>query len=377
MKLKSAILTVSLIALMLSVSQIATAFTASYASVTDLYVPAKPGLLAIGRTAHGATFVWNAQGARYNPPVRPPGVQLFPQRPSPIPPVRYPIATPSSNKPVVPGFWDPNRKVNPKGPANGDRRYTTKQDFRFSIPRTTRLLDGFGRPLGTIAPGTKVQINKGAEKVMIGPKGKPIVFELVLGAKLKDPSGGSAIVYGTGLVPRSKIPDLSQQQLHLPKAVKVKGPTTPYLITGGNPKDKDLGSFNRQTKEFVPYKFLDRKTGRGYNVAHRESSDYVARPLGKQKAYVNVLSKLPGRGGTATSVYKISKNNPVIFHRLKDVSSKSVKLYEKDGAYTGKKMKFLKGYVVDPKTHQKTVGWVAEKAVTPKPKPKSKKGSKS
>lgn len=271
-------------------------------------------------------------------------------------------------------YFDPFRAINPNGPARGNPKSTTRQDFRFTIRPNTPVRDGRGNLLGTIAPGHQVQINKGAEKVMVGPDGKRHVYELVLGAKLN--AVANSKVYGSGLVRRSAIPVQDRPALHLAKPKPVKGPTTAYSITGGNPKDPDLWYLNDKHK-LVPYKFGTGKPARGYTVPHRQGTDYVARPLDKndpkKNAYVNVLSRLPGKGGTATSVFKVDKDHPITFQRLKNVPSKTVKLFEAGKTTPGKPMKFLKGYVVDPKTKQKTLGWVAEKAVKPKSTPKAQK----
>jgi hypothetical protein len=315
------------------------------------------------------------------PPVRLP---LPPRQPILTPVVRNPLATSSSRSAVSTRYWDPNRAVNPNGPAQGNPMRTTRRDFRFPARDNTPLRDGRGNLLGTLAPGTRIQINKGAEKVMVGPDGRRHVYELVLGARLNDPARGSANskIYGSGLIRRSAIPVQDRPTLRLPKPQRVTGPTTAYSLTGGRPKDTDLGYFNSK-HEFVPYKFGNGKPPRGYSkqTPHRESTDYVARPIGpknsQQKSYVNVLSKLPGSGGTATTVYKVDKLHPVTFHRLRDVPAKSVKLYKPGGAEPMRNMKFVKGYVVDPKTGQKTVGWAAEKAMKPKPAPQKGKKRKS
>ncbi|HEV7683204.1 MAG TPA: hypothetical protein VGO68_13825 [Pyrinomonadaceae bacterium] len=287
------------------------------------------------------------------------------------PPLRFPVtqvpASPRSPlRPAAPiGYWDPNRKLNPNGPAHGNPRLTTEQDFKFKLKDSASLRDALGKPLGTIAPGTHFKINKSAGRMIIGPDKKLHMYEFVLGAKLKKGPGDSEPSYGSGFVRRSAIPVPQRPALDHPKSPKVKGPTTAYSITGGNPTSAKLGQFDSQ-KQFVPYKFKDRKTGKGYTTPHRESTDYLARPVGSN-SYVNVLSKLPGKGGTAAVVYKVDKKNPVIFHRLTNVPAKTVKLYKKGGDESGS-MKFLKGYVTDPKTHEKTVGWVAQDALKAKPK---------
>jgi hypothetical protein len=173
-------------------------------------------------------------------------------------------------------------------------------------------------------------------------------------------------------VERKKIDASDRPRLQLPKAPNVHGPTTAYSLTGGNPKDKTLGYFEQG--KFIPYKFRDRKTGRGYTDPHRESTDYVARPLAGQK-YVNILNKLPGKGGTAVSVIAVDRKKPVNFHVLKDVAPKTVDLYKPGGKKAGS-MTFVKGYVNDPKTNQKVVGWAAKKALDPKPTAAAKKKSK-
>jgi hypothetical protein len=327
-----------------------------------------------------ALFV-NAQGSRPGMPF-PQGLRL-PQRPFPIMPIptRQPAPLPIAGKKP---YWDINRAVNPNGPAHGNPKYTTLQDFRFPVSiADAPLRDGRGHVLGTLAPGAKVQINKGAEKVMVGPDGKRHVYEFVLGAKLNgQPSApANSAIHASGLVRRSAIRVEDRPALHLQQQPKqVKGPTTAYSLTGGNPKDKDLGYYNPK-HEFVPYKFGSGNPPRGYTTPHRESTDNVARPLSvqnsKPKSYVNVLSKLPGKGGTATTVYEVNKSHPVTFQRLKDVPAKTVKLYKPGGTKPQGSMTFIKGYVNDPKTSQKTVGWVAEKAVKPKTASKSEKKHKN
>jgi hypothetical protein len=331
--------------------------------------------LAIVLCILACTLCISAQGSRPGMPF-PQGLRL-PRTPLPITPIpiRQPAPLPIMRKP----YWDVNRAVNPNGPAHGNPNYTTKQDFRFPINTPNApLRDGRGHLLGTLVPGARVQINKGAEKVMVGPDGKRHVYEFVLGAKLNGPPGAPAnsVIYGSGLVERSMIK--SKPELHLQQQPKrVKGPTTAYSLTGGNSRDTDLGYFNSK-HEFVPYKFGTGNPPRGYKTPHRESTDYIARPLGvknsQQKSYVNVLGKLPGKGGTATTVYEVDKTHPVTFQRLKNVPAQTVKLYKAGGTKSQGSMKFIKGYVEDPKTRLKTVGWVAEKAV--KPKPASKGGKK-
>jgi hypothetical protein len=330
-------------------------------------------VLAIVLCILACSLFANGQGSRSNLPAQ--RGSLLRITPSPIFPIapRQPAPWSIESK----RYFDPLRAVNPNGPAHGNLKYTTKQDFKFAIRPNTPLRDGRGNLLGTIAPG-RVQINKGAAKVMIGPDGKRHVYELVLGAKLNPVTNAPANskVYGSGLVRRSAIPVQDRPALHLAKPKSVKGPTTAYAITGGDPKDPDLWYLNDKHKP-VPYKFGTGKPPRGYTVAHRQGTDYVARPLDKndpkKKAYVNVLSRLPGKGGTATSVFMVDKDHPITFQRLKNVPSKTVKLYEAGKSKPGKPMTFLKGFVVDPKTKQKTIGWVAEKAVKPKSTPKAQK----
>lgn len=298
-------------------------------------------------------------------------------------PNRLPFPRPAASissqpRPAATPYWDPNRKLNLNGPAKGDRRITTEQDFKFRINPVTRavLLDALGRPLGTIKAGSQVKINKGAQRVIVGPNGERKVYELVLGARLDNPASPSpspSPSYGSGFMLRTNIHPEDRLKFEPPKTTKVKGPTTARPITGGNPTDKSLGYFNQG--KFVPYKFKDRKTGKGYTDSNRESTDYLARPLPGNKAYVNILSKLPGRGGTAASVIKIERKNPVNFHVLKNVPPKTIPLYKSGGKEKVGSMTFVKGYINDPKTHKKIVGWTAEKTLKPKPAPKKKKKS--
>ncbi|HXD30202.1 MAG TPA: hypothetical protein VN643_03745 [Pyrinomonadaceae bacterium] len=284
---------------------------------------------------------------------------------------------------VVKGYWDRLRYVNKTGPAHGNPRVTTRQDFRFPIRPNTPLRDGRGRLLGTLAPNTRIQINKGAARVMVGPDGKRHVYEFALGTRLNNLSGSPANsrIYGSGLVRRSAIPVKERPPLRLAKSQPVKGPTTSYVITGGNPQDPKLGHRNSKN-EYVSYKFGHGNPPRGYTQRNRKATDYVRRPLDgnrpPQKSYVNLLNRLPGqgRGGTATSVFRVDKNHPITFHRLKNVHSRTVKLYDAGGKKPQGSMKFLKGYVVDPKTGQKTVGWMAQKAVKPKSALKAEKKRK-
>lgn len=270
-------------------------------------------------------------------------------------------------RPAVP-YWDPNRKLNPNGPAKGDRRITTRDDFKFAIRSDAKVTDALGRVLGTIATGSRVQINKNAQRWIVGPNGKRELYELALGAPFKNPAGGTP-VHASGFVRLKDINLNDRPAIDVAKIPKVKGPTTAYALTGGNPKDKSLGSYTNGN--FVPYKFRDRQTGLGYTHSHRESTDYVTRPIAAQKSYVNILNKLPGKGGTAVSVIKIDPKHPVKFHRLDNVKPKTISLYKPGGTKAGS-MTFVKGYINDPKTDKKVVGWVAKKALTPKPAAKKK-----
>jgi len=327
------------------------------------------------------------QAASFNPPVR-----LGAQRPlTPVPtasPIfRRLISVPASPNPVVristagagagKRYWDPFRSVNPNGPAKGDPKHLTKQDFKFPVRPFTPLRDGRGNLLGRAAPGTRIQINRGAEKVMIGPDGRRHVYELAVGIRFANPSGSLADrkTYGTALVRRSAIPVKDRPPLRLPERSSVKGPTTAYAITGGKLHDKDLGYFNAR-HEFVPYKFGHGKPARGYTQPHRQTTDNTVHRVAPGTAYVPMLSRLPGHGDTATTVLRVDKNHPITFHRLKDVHSRTVKLYKAGGSTPKATMTFIKGYVVDPKTKEKTVGWMAQKAMKPKSSLKKEKGRK-
>jgi hypothetical protein len=252
---------------------------------------------------------------------------------------------PSVRQPTLPkgfsssGIYNQKVATKPSVYREGNRAVvpgSKTKNINFPLKPKTEIKDSLGNVLGTVT-GTTGKINFGARRTMIGSNGKPQIHYQLWNSSLPNGTLVSGYVQGADVKVKPKMPTVRVKQ-------PPKGPTTPYIMTGGNRTSPQLGFF--KGKDFVPFKVT-----KGYTGGGRNSTDYGAARPGVE--LVNQCLNLPGKGGVCHNAFPVGTR----FDRIKSVHSRTVPLYLPGGIKPVSSIKFVLGRVKTPTGP--TLGWTA------------------
>lgn len=235
------------------------------------------------------------------------------------------------------------------------------------------LVDGFGKPRGTITEG-EVKLNFG-QVMYVGTEKYYYAFATRL-----DPNNRPTLAPGetpstesigaSGWIKASALEvqpyAVGAQDARKVEAQPVAGKTDAYNITGGNPLEtgpdgKYKFGYIDEKGDFESYKVLPELSLAKYrNVA---AADYLRRSDGIVNLGFNAA-------GVSNDTFRVDGDQRLVFHasRNKDARVRIELFHPKDADHAGKKvvghMDFVYGYVETPGGNK--WGWMALDALTPK-----------